>query len=117
MVPSSSIVVAADGKHLVCGGLSLGETVRLGNFEFITDYFGGLSLSPGKGDEGTTFMGSTRSGASTLWWAMIEDSAEEFLMASIGEGSFGRPSPRRRSTGASLAPSTTTSWMENALAP
>jgi hypothetical protein len=45
MVPSSAITVAADGKHLTCGGFSLGETVRLGKFEFITDYFSSLSLS------------------------------------------------------------------------
>jgi hypothetical protein len=50
---------------LTCGGFSLGETVRLGNFEFITDYFSGLSLSPRIGDTGVTFMGSTHSGTST----------------------------------------------------
>jgi hypothetical protein len=47
VVPSLPIVVGADGEHLTCGGFSLGETVHLGNFEFITDYFGGLSLTPG----------------------------------------------------------------------
>jgi hypothetical protein len=45
---------------------------------------------------------------------MIKDSDEEFLMASSGEGSFSLLSPRRRGTGASLAPITTTPWMENA---
>jgi hypothetical protein len=49
MVPSSAIVVAIDGEHLTCGGFSLGETVHLGNFEFITDYFDGLRLSPRRG--------------------------------------------------------------------
>jgi hypothetical protein len=29
------------------------KIVRLENFEFITDYFGSLSLSPKRGDEGT----------------------------------------------------------------
>jgi hypothetical protein len=95
MVPSSAIVVATNGERLKCGGFSLGKTIRLGNFEFIADYFCGLSLSPGRGDEGASFMASTCSGASTPWWAMIEDSTEEFLMASSGEGSFGLPSPRR----------------------
>jgi hypothetical protein len=65
MVPSSSIVVAADGKRLTCGGFSLGELVRLGNFEFIADYFASMSLSPWRGDEGTTFLGLTHRGAST----------------------------------------------------
>jgi hypothetical protein len=65
MVPSSVIIVAADGEHLTCSGFSLDETVRLGNFEFIADYFDGLSLSLRRGDTGVAFMGSTRSGAST----------------------------------------------------
>jgi hypothetical protein len=46
MVASSTIIVAVDGEHLIRGGFSLGETVHLGNFEFISDYFGGLILSP-----------------------------------------------------------------------
>jgi hypothetical protein len=46
MVPSSTIIVTADGERLTCGGFSFSETIRLGNFEFIADYFGGLSLSP-----------------------------------------------------------------------
>jgi hypothetical protein len=33
MVPSSVIVVAADGEHLTCGGFCHSETIRLGNFE------------------------------------------------------------------------------------
>jgi hypothetical protein len=31
---SSSIAIAADDEHLICGGFSLGKTVHLGNFEF-----------------------------------------------------------------------------------
>jgi hypothetical protein len=95
MVPSSAIIITADGEHLMCGGFSLGETVRLGNFEFFTDYFSGLSLYPRRGDAGIAFMGSTGSEASTPWRAMVEDSAEEFLTASSKEGNFGLPSPRR----------------------
>jgi hypothetical protein len=116
MVPSSSIAVAADGEHLTCGGFSLGESVHLRNFEFIVDYFSGLSLSPRRGDEGPAFVASTHNDASTLQWAMMEDSTEEFLTASNGEGSFSHPSPRRRSTGASFATATTTTRKENALA-
>jgi hypothetical protein len=59
MVPSSSITVTADGERLACGGFSLSETIHLRHFEFIADYFSGLSLSPRRGDEGITFMGST----------------------------------------------------------
>jgi hypothetical protein len=52
-------------------------------------------------------MGSTHSGASISQRAMIEDSTEEFFTALS-------PSPRRRNTGASLTPTATTPWMENA---
>jgi hypothetical protein len=48
MVPSSTIIVATDGEHLSCDGFCLGETIRLWNFEFITDYFNDLRLSPGE---------------------------------------------------------------------
>jgi hypothetical protein len=59
-------------------------------------------------------MGSTRGGAPSPQRAMIEDSVEEFLTASSGEGSFGFPSPKRCGTGALVAPVTTTPRMENA---
>jgi hypothetical protein len=114
MVPSSLIAVTADSECLTCGGFSLSETFHLGNFKFITDYFGGLSLSPWRGDAGAALMGPTHSGASTLWWTKIGDSAEEFLTPPSREGSFGLPSPRRHDTEASHAPITTTLWMENA---
>jgi hypothetical protein len=85
MVPSSSITVVANGERLTCSGFTLGEPVCLGNFECITDYFGGLRLSPRRGNDGAIFMGSTHSEASTPQWATIEDSPEEFLMASSGK--------------------------------
>jgi hypothetical protein len=47
---------------------------------------------------------------------MIEDTIEDVLTVSRGEGSFSLPSHRRHSTEASLTPTTTTPWMENALA-
>jgi hypothetical protein len=47
MVPSSALTVTTDGEHLTCSGFSLGETIHLRNFEFITNYFGGPSLSSG----------------------------------------------------------------------
>jgi hypothetical protein len=113
MVPSSSVVVAADGERLTCGGFYLGEPVHLGNFEFIANYFCGWSLSPRRGNDGTVFVVSTRSGASTPQRATIEDSPEEFLTMSSREGSFGYLCPRRCSTGAPLAPTTTATWKEN----
>jgi hypothetical protein len=113
MVPTSVITVAADGERLSCGGFSLGESVCFWNFEFIADYFDGLTLSPKRSNSGTAFMGSTCRGASSPRWVMIEDSAKEFLTASSRDERFGLPSPMKRDTGASLAPVTTTPWMEN----
>jgi hypothetical protein len=115
MVHSSVITIAANDEYLTCGGFFLGETVHLRNFEFIANCFGGLSLFPMRGDSGTAFMGSTRSGASSPWRAMIEDSAEEFLTALSGVGGFDLPSPRRCGTGALLAPVTTTPWLKDIL--
>jgi hypothetical protein len=113
MVPSSTLAVSTDSECLMWGAFSLSETVHLGWFEFIADYFNGLSLSPRRSYLGSTFMGSTHSGTLPLRWAMIEDSTEEFHTASSGEGGSSLPSPRRRCTGAPFAHVTTTPWMEN----
>ncbi len=114
MVPSSAIIIAIDGECLTCGGFSLSETVHLGNFEFIADYFNGLSLSPRRSYLGSTFMGSTHSGPPSPLRAMIEDSTEEFHTASSEVGGSSLPSLRRLSAGAPPAPVTTVSWLQNA---
>jgi hypothetical protein len=62
MVSSSAIATASNGEHLTCGEFSLGETIHLVNFEFITDDFSGLRLSHRRGDAGATFMGSNHRG-------------------------------------------------------
>jgi hypothetical protein len=116
MVALSTLAVSTDGEHLTSGGFSLGETVCLVSFEFIADYFGGLSLSPRRSDSGATFVGSTRNGTLSTWQAIIEDSTEEFHMASSGEAGSVLPSPRRRGMQAPPAPVTTTPWKENTLA-
>jgi hypothetical protein len=72
MVPSSVRAITSDGKHLMCGGFSLSETVLFGSFKFIADYFDSLRLSPRRGSSGATFMGSTRSGTPSPWRDMIE---------------------------------------------
>jgi hypothetical protein len=115
IVPSSSLIIASDGERLMCGGFSLGEIICFGIFEFITDYFAGLSLSPKRGSSGATFMDSTCSGTPSLWQAIIEDSTKEFLMASRREGGSGLPSLRRHGTGDPPAPVTATPYIENAL--
>jgi hypothetical protein len=104
MVPSSSIAITTDGERLVYGGFSPGEPDCLGDFVIIADYFGGLTLSPRRGNKGAIFVGSTRSWVSTPQRAMIEDSTKELLTASSREGSFGHSSPRRLSMGAHLPP-------------
>jgi hypothetical protein len=116
MVLSSSITITVDSKRLVCSGFSLGELICLVNFEFIADYFGGLSISPRRGNKGAIFVGPTHSRASTPQWATIEDPTEEFLTTSSEEGSFDNPSPRWFITGAPFAPTATATWKENALA-
>jgi hypothetical protein len=45
MVHSSMLIITADEECLTCGGFSLGETIHFGSLEFITNYFGSLSLS------------------------------------------------------------------------
>jgi hypothetical protein len=50
------ITLTTDDECLTCVGFSLGATIHLGSFEFISDYFGNLSLSPRRGDSGTSFM-------------------------------------------------------------
>jgi hypothetical protein len=105
MVPSSVHAVSTDGEHLTWGDFSLTEIVHLGSFEFITDYFGSLSLSPRRSDSGTAFMGSTHSMTPSPWWDMIEDWTEELHTTSSGEGGSSLPPPRRHGTGAPLLPS------------
>jgi hypothetical protein len=46
---------------------------------------------------------------------MIEDSAEEFLTMSSGEGSFSLPSPRSHGTWALPTPITTIPWLKDIL--
>jgi hypothetical protein len=114
MVLSSPLAITTDGERFTCGDFSLSETVCLGSFEFITDCFDGLSLSPRRKDLGTAFMGSTCSGSLSPW-AMIEDSTKEFYTASSGEGSSGLPFPHRHDTGAPPAPIATTPWLKDIL--
>jgi hypothetical protein len=106
MVHSSAFAISVDGECLMCGGFSLGKTIHFGSLEFIIDYFDSLSLSSKMNDSSTAFMGSTRSGSPSLR-AMIEDSIEEFYMASSGEGSSGLPVSWRHITawGLHLLPS------------
>jgi hypothetical protein len=85
MVHSSVLTVSTDGERLTCDGFSLGEIIHFGSPEFIAIYFNGLSLYPRGDDSGASFMGSTRNGSPSLR-SMIEDSTEEFYMASSGDG-------------------------------
>jgi hypothetical protein len=108
MVPSSALTIAVDDECLKCGGVYLNETICLGCFEFIPDYFSDLGLSPKRSNSGATFMDSTCSRSPSPRWAMIEDSIEEFHMVPKGEGGSSLPSSRRCGVGALFAPATTT---------
>jgi hypothetical protein len=77
------LTITTDGECLTCSGFSLDETICLGRFESINDYFIGLSLPPRRSNSDTAFMGSTRSGSPYPWRTIIEDSIDEFYTASI----------------------------------
>jgi hypothetical protein len=94
MVPSFAPTIADDSECLSCGGFSLDETVHFGSLEFITDCFGGLSLSPRGDGSDAAFMGSTHSRPRSPLRAMIRDSTEEFHTDSAGEGGSNLPSQK-----------------------
>jgi hypothetical protein len=112
MVHSSMLAVTTDGEYLMYGGFSLGETVCFECLKFIVNCFSSLSLSPKGSDSGAIFMETTHSG-SLMLWAMIEDSTNEFYMASSGEGSSGLPASQRRSMEAPIVPTATTPWRKD----
>jgi hypothetical protein len=66
MVPSSALTITIDDERLTCSDFFLEETVHCGSFEFIADYFSGLSLSLKRSNSGAAFMGSTRNGSPSL---------------------------------------------------
>jgi hypothetical protein len=104
MVPSSAPTVASNSERLSCDGFSLGETIRFGSLELITNRFSGLSLSP----LGTVQVPSSR--APPPQWPMAGDSAEGFPMAPNGEGRTDIPSPRRY--GVKAPPTSTTTILQ-----
>jgi hypothetical protein len=95
MVHSSTLTVTTDGEHLTCAGFSLGETIRFGRLEFIANYFGNLSLSLMGNESGVIFVGMARSGSPPLC-SILEDSINEFYIASSREGNFDFPVSWRR---------------------
>jgi hypothetical protein len=117
MVPSSALIVAADGECLSCGGFHIGETILFWSLEFIIDDFSGLRFSPRRDGSNANAMGSTPSGPPSPLRAMIGHSTEEFHMVSNEEGGINLPSPKRPDTSASPTPASTISWSENTLTP
>jgi hypothetical protein len=116
MVHTSTLVVTADGKHRTSGGFILGETIRFGSMEFITERFGSLSLSDEWNDSGTVFVGMAHSG-SPLMHTILEDSADEGDTSSNGGGSSGFPISQGCNMLTLTVPITTTSPLEGTLMP
>jgi hypothetical protein len=113
MVPSSVLTIAVDVVLLLCIYFSLGETIRFESLEFVTDRFGGLSLSPMGNGSDTIIMGSAHGRPPSSLWSITGDSAEDFHTTSDKEGRIDLPSPRMCSTGVLPAPTTTISWLES----
>jgi hypothetical protein len=112
MVPSSALVVAADGERLSCDIFSLGDTIRFGSIEFIADRFGGLSLSCMGDGLDAAVMGITDGRPPSPLQANVGDYTKEFHTALDGGRRVDLPSPRRHSTGASTVPAMTIPWLE-----
>jgi hypothetical protein len=106
---SSALAVAANGERLSGGGFSLGETIHFGSIEFITDFFGNLSLPPRRDISDAAVMGSIHSGPPSPLRAMIGNYTEEFHTALDGKEGGGSTSPLQKAP----APATTISWPEN----
>jgi hypothetical protein len=67
-VPSSAFVATTGDERLSCDGFSLGETIRFGSLELITDRFSRLSLSPlGMAQEPLLWV-PLAAGQSGSWW-------------------------------------------------
>jgi hypothetical protein len=111
MVPSSAIIVTVYGECLTCSGFSLGETIRLRNFELIADYFSSLSLS-------------CRGGGPRSWAQLVAGHLPHggLRLRTIPRSSSRCQAGKEASAslllegmGASLAPVTTTPWMKDIL--
>jgi hypothetical protein len=93
MVPSSVLTIVVDSERLSSDVFSFGETIHFGSLKFITDRFGGLSISSIGDSLGVTIMGSTHGRTPSLLPAMTEDSVMKFHTASDGEGTIDLPFP------------------------
>jgi hypothetical protein len=93
MVHSLKFTFVANGNNLSSVGIALGETICFGSFEFTTDSFCNLSLSPEGNDLGTIFVGMVHDGSSALH-TILEDSSNDRNSTSGGGRSSDTPAPR-----------------------
>jgi hypothetical protein len=114
-VYSLKLTFVASGNNLTGVGLDPGETIRFGSLEFTADHFDNLSLSPEGNDSGVVFIGMVHNGSPSTE-TIHEESSDEGDMALGRGGNSGPPGPRGCNVVNLIAPITTTSPPENALA-
>jgi hypothetical protein len=91
MVPSSALTVTTSGERLLCGGFSIGETIRFRSLEFIADRFDRLSLSHMGNGLDAVVMDSAHGGPPSPQQTMMGDSIKGSPVASDEEGRINLP--------------------------